>query len=282
MNVEWMLSREFQQSHPVEATRVLETVGSESSAAYLEEVDLTSAATALRNMEPLSAAHCLSGCPDERVEALLGELPLVMAGRILRVAGVSERQRLLGLAPESAARVLREILNYPEGTAAARMDPDVPAFFEDSKAGRIWKRLSRYERRVGAYIYVVDAESKLTGVMSLRELMTAPPNVELRSVMMKPVDRIEAHARDRAAVGHPAWQRYSALPVVDEEGVLLGVIRYSTFRSMEAGAVARKPETRNAAVALAELYWRSSSTFLFGLLNSLEPRTVPQPKKEEP
>ncbi len=239
------------------------------------------AATALGNMEAFGAAECLSGWSDERIAALLELLPLANAARILRVMSVSDRDRIMKLAPEARTRVLRGILSFPEGTAAARMDPDIPAFFEDSKAGRIWKRLSAYDRRLGPYIYIVEGEGKLVGVMSLRELMTAPPNVELRSVMMKPVARIEAHASDRAVIAHAAWQRYSALPVVDEAGVLLGVIRYSTFRTMETGEVTRKPETWNSAVVLAELYWRSSSTFLFGLLSTIGPRAA-QPTKEEP
>lgn len=280
MNAEWMLSQDFFQSHPVDATRVLETVGSENAAAYLAEVNSKVAANALGNMETFGAAECLDRWTDERIAELLELLPLAKAARILRVMRVSDRDRIMKLAPEARARVLRGILQFPEGTAAARMDPDVPAFFEDSKAGRIWKRLSHYDRRVGPYIYIVEGDGKLVGVMSLRELMTAPPNVELRSVMMKPVARIEAHVRDRGVVANPAWQRYSALPVVDEEGVLLGVIRYSTFRSMETGEVMRKPETWSSAVALAELYWRSSSTFLFGLLSPMGPRSA-QPTKEE-
>ncbi len=281
MNVEWMLSREFLQSHPAGATRVLETVGSDSAAAYLAEVDSKSAATALGNMEVFGAAECLSGWSDERIAELLEVLPVANTARILRVMSTEDRDRIMKLAPEARARALLGILHFPEQTAAAWMDPDVPAFFEDSKAGRIWKRLSRYDRRVGPYIYIVEGEGKLEGVMSLRELMTAPPNVELRSVMMKPVARIEAHESDRAVIAHPAWQRYSALPVVDGAGVLLGVIRYSTFRTMEKGEVTRKPQTWSSAVALAELYWRSSSTFLCGLLTAMEPRSA-QSTKEEP
>jgi magnesium transporter len=231
-------------------------------------------------MEMVSAAQCLAGWTDERIVNLLELLPLAKAARLLRVMSGPERDRVMKLVPEARARVLREILNLPENSAAARMDPDVPAFFEDSKASRIWKRLSRYERRLGPYIYVVGGEGKLVGVLSLRELMTAPPNAELRSVMTRPVARIEARDRDRAVVTHPGWQRYSALPVVDAEGVLLGVIRYSTFRSMEVRDVTRKPEAWSSAVALAELYWRSSSTFLFGLLSTTGTRSG-QPMKEK-
>jgi magnesium transporter len=280
MNAEWMLSGKFLQYHPTDATRVLQAVGSENAAAYLAEVDSKVAATALGNMETVSAAECLAGCTDERIVSLLELLPLAKVARILHVMSVSDRDRVMKLAPEARARVLREILNFPEGSAATRMDSEVPAFFEDSKAGRIWKRLSRYKRRLGPYIYVIEAEGKLVGVMSLRELMTAPPKAELRSVMMSPVARIEARDSDRAVVSHPGWQRYSALPVVDAAGVLLGVIRYATFRSMETGDVTRKPETWSSAVALAELYWRSSSTFLVGLLTTMGSRSA-QPTKEE-
>jgi magnesium transporter len=280
MNLEWMLSGEFLQSHPSDATRVLQAVGSENVAAYLAEVDSKVAATVLENMETVGAAECLAKWTDERIVNSLELLPLTKAARILRVMSNPDRDRVMKLVPEAKARVLREVLNFPEGTAAARMDPDVPVFFEDSKAAWTWKRLSRYDRRLGPYIYLVEGEGKLVGVMSLRELMTAPPNAELRSVMTRPVARIEAQDRDRVVVKHPGWQRYSALPVVDAAGVLIGVIRYATFRGMETGDAMRKPETCNSAVALAELYWRSTSTFLIGLLSTMGPRSA-QPTKEE-
>ena len=78
-------------------------------------------------------------------------------------------------------------------------------------------------------------------------------------------------------MNHPAWQRFSTLPVVDDEGTLLGRIRYSTLRDLEqALAPTEAPDTwRHLALSLAEFYWVSSSNIVHGISDMMTSAPTP-------
>ena len=88
--------------------------------------------------------------------------------------------------------------------------------------------------------------------------------------MSTPVESIPAFASGGAILEHPGWRRFPDLPVVDESGVLLGLIRYSAFRELELDRrEGRERSVVNIAVVLGQLYWAGSSQLLRGLAETV-------------
>jgi hypothetical protein len=114
----------------------------------------------------------------------------------------------------------------------------------------------------------VDRDQRLVGAMTLRELLLAPGETPLASLMVSEPYRIRA-TDDRARVlSHPGWREVHSLPVVDDEGGYLGAIRYRTLREIEEEL--RSPDARDdsASSAFGELIAAGAGGLLDALVTS--------------
>lgn len=75
------------------------------------------------------------------------------------------------------------------------------------------------------YVYVTDADGKLTGIASLRELLNAAGDVAVTDVMTDEVDEVSASATSEDVAEAFVEHGYPALPVRDDDGTLLGIVR---------------------------------------------------------
>jgi magnesium transporter len=282
MKAELSIARQLVESHPVEASRMLEGLALEDMAAFLESGGRRAAASALQYIEPATGAQCLASWSDAFVADVLKLLTISHTARILRLMARGDREHVLSRVPPGEARVLRNLLKFPEGSAASLMQVEPLAFHRDLRVADAWKRLRRRRKRSGHYIYVVDLEGVLVGSVGFHQLLSADPRRTLHEIMSEPVESVPAFASAGAILDHPGWRRFPELPVVDESGGLVGWIRYSTFKNLELGRKAQ-PARRvwDSGLALGELYWAGSSQLLHGLLESILGSSLPSHTEEE-
>jgi len=135
------------------------------------------------------------------------------------------RERVMALLdPESQAAV-REIINYPEGTVGRLMTTDFMALPPDATAqGAIDKIRERGELESFFYLYVVDGEGKLVGVVPIRNLVIAPPARKLSEMMIADPIKADVFMDQEDAARIVAKYELLALPIVDEGGRLEGII----------------------------------------------------------
>jgi magnesium transporter len=202
---------------------------------------------------------------------------------MLRCLPADERDRLLGAVPARRAAPLQRLLTYPLGTAGSLMDPQVLALPQSLPAGAALERVQRTAQHTFYYLYVVDADYTLVGVMNLRELMLAASQDQLSTVMHKRVERLPADAPLAAILLHPAWREFHALPVTDGQEKFLGAIRYKTLKRLEQeSARQRTPdESLTALLSLGELCWIGFAGMLAGLAATVLPRPLPANRGEE-
>ncbi|GAB48612.1 magnesium transporter, partial [Mobilicoccus pelagius] len=150
--------------------------------------------------------------PDDRV-SLLDELPASVATRLLQALSPSERD------------LTATVLGYPEGSIGRRMSPEYvtahPHLTAEETLGRVRAGLAGAET-----VYtlpVVDDRRRLVGVVGLRDLMSATPDHLVADLLDEPHS---ARATDDAetAARWCADLRLLALPVVDDEGRLVGIL----------------------------------------------------------
>ena len=127
-----------------------------------------------------------------------------------------------------ASEPIRRLLCHPEGTAGALMDPGVPALPGDISVIEARSLLKASSSRAMYYVYVVDRDNCLIGVLNLRQLMLTSSKQSLESLMRRPVSSLQSGADRTAILGHPGWRDLHALPVVDKGGRFLGVLRHET------------------------------------------------------
>ncbi len=274
LDKEKRFARAFLEAHPDEVTLLLERMAAGDVAAFLEQLPVASAVEVLRRMAFALGADALERIGNERASAILSLLPADSAAGLLRRVEIDRRKAFLtGLAEETVS-TLAVLLRYPEHTAGAYMDTRVLALPQEMTVGEARTRLRRAARQALFYIYVVDREQHLTGVVSLRELMLADSKQPLAEVMRHNVARIPIAADHVEILAHPGWRDVHSMPVVDERNVFLGAIRYGTLRVLESEYASSRQSRSPAALALSlgELYWLGVSQ----LLERLQPARHPQ------
>lgn len=258
--------RRFARWHPVDAARALEGLPGDEVAALFEE-DPAIGLLTVGEMMPTAAADCLAAMRPAAAAPVLSALRPDMAADLLRRMDPAARATVLGMLEPDQADPLRTLLRFREGTAGALLDPRALAFPETVTVGEASRRLRRSAGDMLYYLYVVDDARRLTGVLDVRELLTARAGAPVSAVMHADVVRLRASADRAAILSHPGWRRFHALPVVDGDGVLLGAIRYQTFRRLEEQSATQEArrDPFETARALGELYWLGVTGMLEGL-----------------
>ncbi len=271
MEADRRLTDAFFDHHPTEAARALEAAAPIEIGELLSEVDGARAAPVVAAMDPAVAATVL-GALDPPVAARFVEaLPVRTAGVLLRRAAPATRSAILEQLPSRAASRLGVLLQYADGSAGALLDPSVQTAPPDVTARAMLDRLRTTGETVHFYLYVVDRRGLLIGVLTLRELIGAPPDALLGAIAKRRIATLPATAGHAAIATHPAWRDVRALPVVDREGRFLGIVRYATVHELEAAASAHGLEPAAAGIALdvGELAWTEGAALVGDLIDAL-------------
>jgi magnesium transporter len=186
----------------------------ERAAEVLGELELDTQADVVTAMDPEKAGDILDEMPSDEAADLLAELTPEEQGEILSEMDV-----------EDAADV-RELLEYDSDTAGGIMTNDYITLQADMTAEHAIEHL----RAVGPdaetiyYVYVVDADERLVGVMSLRDLIVAPPTRQVRQIMRTKVLSVFADQDQEEVAKTVSKYDLMAIPVTDRQGRMLGVI----------------------------------------------------------
>ena len=256
MNLERQLLTQFATDHPAEVARDLAAMSSQEAALVLGDLAPAVAAGLLHYLPSLSAAFALEQLCTEEAAAILIAVRPDIAAPILRTTPSKRRTAVVNHFPSRLQATISSLLIYAEDTAGALMNPEVLTAFEQEPVSQVLARLQRHPEHALYYLYVVADNQRLVGVINMRELMAARPDVSLASACTRNVASIAASATWQTVVGHPAWGSVHALPVVDQAGRFVGVIRYETARDLERRRAgdALTDHSQQTAAALGEVF----------------------------
>lgn len=177
--------------------------------------------------------------PDEAAD-LLGDLPPKQAEQALEE--MEETEDVLPL------------LAYSDETAGGRMTTEFIAMQGSTKANQAIKHLRKVspDHEVPYYIFVTNAEGKLSGVLGLRELVVSPASARIREIMDADVVYVPAEMDQEEVANLMTRHDLSALPVVDDAGAMLGVITHDDVLDVIAEE-ATEDIYRLASVSATEL-----------------------------
>jgi magnesium transporter len=152
--------------------------------------------------------------PSDDAAALIDHLPEELSSAVLEL-----------MQKKSAGADVGELLDYPEKTAGRIMNPKVFALAEDMTSSEAIVALqgSRDVEMV-FYLYVIDSRRHLVGVVSLRRLLLVPPDTPLKRIMTADLISVRVDVNQEEVARHVASYNLLAIPVVDEENKLVGVI----------------------------------------------------------
>ena len=218
------------------AIGLIEALQPADQADLMEELDTPDQVALLSRLEPMESADVLEEMENEDAALLAGLLPSEQLADILDEMEIDEAADVLGDLPqEKVTEALREmdepedvisLLRYPDDTAGGLMTGAVITLHQDWTAEQALAEL----RRVGPqsdstyYLFVVDEEERLLGVIGLRDLVTAPIDMPIVERMATDVVSALVTTDQEECARTLSRYGYMALPVVDEIGRFLGVI----------------------------------------------------------
>lgn len=261
-------------AHPEDAARLVEGLERTSAAALLADLPARAAAALVARLVARRAATLLADLAPGAAGAVVCEMAVDDAVRVLRLVDAGDRPRLLAATPPRLGAALAALLRHPERTAGALMDPLALAVPEDWTAGEALARVRGESEAVRHYLYVVDRDGgRLSGVLSLRMLLLAAPDLTLGGFMVREIEKVAVGAAVGSFIAHPAWRRFPVLPVVDESGAFVGTIRYETVHRFTAALEheAAGQGTLATVVSLGELWWIGLGGLLAGLASPVTP-----------
>jgi magnesium transporter len=256
VSAELALLATFSAEHPIDVASLLERGTPEEIAHVLGLLDRDAAGRVVSRMTPAAAAAGLSLLEVDVAAEILAEAGASTAALVLARSEEQARRRTLGAMSGREADAIRRLLMHAAHTAGSIMDALVLRVSDDATVAEAFEQVRQHVDHVLYYVYLVDRKQRLVGVTTLRQLLQADNDASVLSVMRERPVALLAHASLAAVVAHPGWRHYHALPVLDREGVLLGVIRYDTAREVERelGQAVRRTNVSQTAGALAQLY----------------------------
>jgi magnesium transporter len=212
--------------HPADLAEIISDLSRAEGSKVLEALDLETVADALEEVEPDFQASLVESMSDEKVADLLEEMAPDEAADLLAELPEDRSEELLSLMDREDAAGVRKLLSYPEDSAGGLMTSEYVVVSPDLTAERAiaYLRETADEAETIYYVYVTDSEQHLIGVFSLQDLVLAKPETTVSQFMHTRV--VSAGLLDSQESLAQAIAKYSllALPVVDEEGRMHGIV----------------------------------------------------------
>jgi magnesium transporter len=221
-----LLVRSFVESHPRDAAQVFEQLEADEATRIIKKLPLQGVTLLLERLAPHSAAVILERLDPKRVREFLEMLSPRAASLVLQHLETSRREEALAHLPGKIARQLRDLMTYPPDTAGGMMEPRVASVPIDLTVKAATAYLRKTPRQTLYYLYVTDSDGKLTGVLNMRELMLASPQDRIESLTNREILSVSETLTREEVVTLMRRHRFLALPVVDGEGRLVGIIKH--------------------------------------------------------
>ncbi len=214
--------------HSWDAAQVVLKLPIEQQKQILTIIRPEKAADVVEEMPDIAAAEVMSELSPEEGADIVEEMESDEAVDLLQDLKEEQKERILQeMEPEERAEA-EELLSYPEETAGGIMMKEFISFGQDQNVADVIEELrsgaEEYREFPILYLYVLDEDQRLQGVLPLRDLILRPGEVSLQECMVKnpvsvPVDM------DQEDVGRIFEQHhYLAVPVVDGENRMIGVV----------------------------------------------------------
>ena len=219
----------LQKQHPADLAQLFsELPDKERQSAFtlLAERNTKLAMEALSELGPEAGAALLRERSAEEIVKLAQELPSDDAAALIDYLPEELSATVLELLQKRpAGGDVGDLLEYAEQTAGRIMNPKVFALAEDMTASEAITALQgSRDVEVVFYLYVIDARRHLVGVVSLRRLLLVSPDTPLKRIMTTDLISVRADMDQEEVARLVASYNLLAIPVVDEENKLVGVI----------------------------------------------------------
>ncbi|MGB9254919.1 MAG: CBS domain-containing protein, partial [Candidatus Korobacteraceae bacterium] len=212
--------------HPADIADIVEELAPAEREAVFETLDEEVAAETLEEIDPKMQVSILSSLDSDRAADIVEEMDPDAAADVLSDMHPDTSQEILTeMEPEERAEVA-ELMNFQDNTAAGRMTTEYMALTAGAKVEDAIEMLRNFEGGLESLstIYIIGEKDKLLGAVPLAKIVLAPPGTPLMMLSSGHMTSIHPGANEKQIA--ELFDKYNllTLAVIDDEGVLTGVI----------------------------------------------------------
>ena len=211
--------------HPEDIADIMEDLDTKERALIFKTLDQRKRIRTLIDVEPHVRKTFFNSLQIKSIVEILENIPASNAADLLSAMSRPKVEKILGLINKEQSQKVREILHYPQESAAAIMHTNliaVPKNFTAQQTITLMRKIKPHERTY--HIYVTNPANKLLGILSIRALIISSPSKKVSQLMKTEVVKVRLNTpKDEIA---RAMARYDlfVLPVVDDKNTLKGVV----------------------------------------------------------
>jgi len=229
-------------------TDIVESVSSQEVLRQVSLMDADERGQLISALPPETAAELIEDAPAELAASIVENVDTAVAAKIMEelqtdtqadiVQDIKEvnAEAILSAMDTESAEDVRKLSQYDPDTAGGLMELEVFTFRMDGTVGEVFKRLiegdEEFERYRGQHPYIIDSADRLVGVVSLRDMLRSRRATPLTDIMTSPISVLPETGYDELAIMFDE-NPFLGIPVVDGEGVVLGVVSRTEFAEAE-------------------------------------------------
>ena len=253
--------------HPARTAEFMEGLGAADAWRVLQHADLKLREQIFVYFPHEKQLEIIQTQDRTEVAELVADLPADDRVDLLRAVRPDVVEELLPLLPAHERREILRLREYPEDSAGAMMTTEVAVIDENLTVRQAIDELTRAAERLETiyYIYAVDHEQRLDGVVTARQLLTAlkKPDTRVANLMETDLIFVESTANRNEVTNQVAKYDLHAIPVVDERRRLLGIITHDDVIDAVRQEATEEAQRSAAVAPLEEGYMQTSLVTLW-------------------
>ncbi len=224
-----LVNEVFLRDFPADAARAIDELRRNEAVKFVSRQPAEIIVHVWPYLTPARGDEILEGLTDDVAAKVLEGLDPGICASTLRRASDSEREHLLGLMSEAAAKEIERFMSYPDGSAGRVMDGRFITFRAEQTAGSALETLRKRVPKGLRQLILVDDALRLDSIVDIQDLAMADPEMPLGTIAKAP-PAITSPFDSREEVAEKLRDlNIEMLPVVDVNGRLIGVIRYAAL-----------------------------------------------------
>ena len=212
--------------HPADIAHIISQLPSRNAHTVLISLDTETAGEAIHELEPELRSRIMSQLDSERASDILEEMAPDEAADVLGDLSEEKAQELLGLMDAEEAEDIQELMEHEEDSAGGLMNSEFLSISDELSVEDALRevRLLAPDVETVYYVYVVNADEKLQGVVTLKDLLTSPANTSIRDIMTVQMKWVDVEAAPEDILEIIAKYNLIAVPVLDKEEKMVGIV----------------------------------------------------------
>jgi len=212
--------------HPSDLAEIISDLSAKEAASVVAQLDDETAADAFEHLDADTQRTLIEDIGTERAADIIEEMDSDDAADLLSELDEQQQHELLSEMSDYTASELRELVRYAEDTAGGLMTTDYTWIYPHRTAEGTIRKIREIAptSEFIYYLYVVDKNDQLLGLLSLRTLLLADPQEMIDSIMDTDIVTIHPDMESQDVAATIARYDLLAVPVVDDAGKMLGIV----------------------------------------------------------